>query len=74
MRGNKPMNAFANSNPIIHNDWPWVYKTYTLELNMTLGSIKKVTIDPSTWMADVELSNNTWPATLETINYTEPAK
>jgi hypothetical protein len=57
---------------IYHADWPWVYKSYTLEVNISLASIKKITIDPSTWMADVEPADNAWPAVQQGSNFSEP--
>ena len=67
LRGEKP-EALAMGTKI-HTDWPWVYKTYTIKLDMPLSSIQKITIDPSTWMADIETANNVWPAVTEGINF-----
>jgi hypothetical protein len=54
-----------------HADWPWVYRSYTLELSIPLSSVKKITIDPSTWMADVEPADNVWPAIQQGSNFFE---
>ncbi len=69
MRGNK---TFESSKATVHEDWPWVYKTYTLELSIPYTSVKSVTIDPTTWLADVEPNDNTWPAQPENINFIDP--
>jgi hypothetical protein len=38
--------------------WKWTHTTYTIETNTPLNKIKKVEIDPSTRMADVDTKNN----------------
>ena len=70
LRGNKTQ--FITDAPVVHADWPWVYRSYTLELDVPMGILKRVVIDPSTWMADVEPANNTWPAIQQGSNFTEP--
>ncbi len=72
MRGNKSTLTFGNNTATIHADWPWVYRSYTLELSIPLSTVKKVTIDPSTWMADIEPVDNTWPAIQQGSNFVEP--
>jgi hypothetical protein len=72
MRGNKTAEGSNNQEIQIHADWPWVYRSYTLELNVPLGAVKKITIDPSTWMADVEPLDNVWPAVQQGSNFVEP--
>jgi Peptidase family M1 domain len=51
-----------NQNPAINrtvmNDWAWAYPTYEFEISKPKSSIKKITIDPSTLMADVKPENN----------------
>ncbi|TYP93464.1 Peptidase family M1 [Fodinibius salinus] len=42
----------------IKPDWPWVNPTYTLEVDAPTSKIKKVEIDPSQRMADIDRSNN----------------
>ncbi len=68
MRGEKIFSHPAT----IHADWPWVYKTYTLEIDMPIASINKITIDGTTWMADVEPADNVWPSVQQGSNFTEP--
>jgi len=51
-----------NPNPTIKRtvlkDWSWAEQTYTLQLP-NQSTVKKITIDPSGFMADVKLQNNT---------------
>lgn len=42
-------------------DWAWAYPTYSFEIPSTQGAVKSVTIDPSGYMADVNLANNVFP-------------
>ena len=51
MRGEKPTSA------IILKDWTWAHPTYTFS---TSKEIKKVEIDPSQFMADIDRENNTF--------------
>ncbi len=53
MRGEKPTKAKQLE------DWSWVAPTYTFS---TEKDIKKVSIDVSLQMADIDRSNNVWPA------------
>jgi hypothetical protein len=52
-----------NQNPelkrTVLNDWAWAYPTYNFNVNSE-KSIKKVSIDPSKYMADVNQDNNTF--------------
>lgn len=57
LRGNK---NFGSKSVILHKDWAWVYKTYTIEVDIPYSTIESVTIDPSTWLADMDLKNNNW--------------
>lgn len=49
MRGEKPTTA------TILKDWAWAYPTYTFKTNKV---IKRVEIDPTGYLADVNISNN----------------
>lgn len=42
----------------VETPWRWTHPTYTIELKQKLIDIKKVEIDPSKRMADVERKNN----------------
>lgn len=43
-------------------EWRWTHPEYKLTLDMDLSNIKKIEIDPSKRMADVNRSNNIWEA------------
>lgn len=57
MFGNK-QNENAGQKWNIHEEWRWTHPTYVLEIKSKLTDIKKVEIDPSKRMADVERKNN----------------
>jgi hypothetical protein len=54
-----------NPNPEIHrtvlNDWAWAYPTYTFSIEKPKTSIKKITIDESGLLADINKGNNSYP-------------
>jgi hypothetical protein len=39
-------------------DWPWVYPTYTVQLNRKSGEIQSIEIDASQRLADINRKNN----------------
>ncbi len=43
---------------ITENEWRWTHPTYVLELKTKLTDYKKIEIDPSQRMADVDRRNN----------------
>ena len=53
-----------NPNPEIKRtiiaDWAWAYPSYTFDLPKSRTSIKKITIDPTEYMADVKRENNSY--------------
>ena len=60
-----PLNLMFNSKNedeggrlIIENEWRWTHPTYILELNTKLTDYRKIEIDPSQRMADVDRKNN----------------
>lgn len=57
MRAEKSENKAAK----ILTDWPWVYPQYEFSLPFALENIKKIEIDPSERMADINRSNNVYP-------------
>lgn len=57
MRDNKP-NERPDIPRTIMPDWPWVKPTYTLEVGKPASQIKRVEIDPSQRMADINRDNN----------------
>jgi hypothetical protein len=59
MRGSKKNDMIGDTFKTI-SDWPWVYEYYEFEVDFSLEEIKKIQIDPSTRLADVNLENNIW--------------
>lgn len=60
-----PLRIMRNTKPketdvprTIKADWPWVNPTYTLTVDKPASQIKRVEIDPSMRLADVDRSNN----------------
>jgi hypothetical protein len=58
MRGEKPTET---NNRTVKPDWGWVYPTYRLEIARQIQDIRKIEIDNSKRMADVERDNNVYP-------------
>lgn len=58
MRGEKP--AENSVKRTVLEDWPWTNPTYTFDIPMAASSIKRVSIDPSQRLADIEQSNNSF--------------
>ncbi len=69
MRNIKP-----NENPdiprTIKKDWPWVNPTYTVEVDRPAKEIKRIEIDPSKRMADINRDNNV----VKMDEYLQPGK
>ncbi len=61
MRGEKE-NPYPQLKRTVVEDWPWVYPTYELVLDMPLSNLAGLNIDPSQLMADVNRENNIWQA------------
>lgn len=57
MRGEKP-NDMPDVKRTIKPDWPWVNPTYTVEIATPASKIKRIEIDPSMRMADINRENN----------------
>ena len=61
MRGEKQdHSSYPDAKWTTKSDWPWVNPTYKLELPTSVSFIKRMEIDPSQRMADVNRSNNTY--------------
>lgn len=56
MRGEKP--AENDMKRTVLEDWPWVNPDYTFTIDKPATSVKKITIDPSLRMADINMQNN----------------
>jgi hypothetical protein len=59
MRGSKKKDMIGDAFKTI-TDWPWVYNYYEFEVDFSIEEIKKIQIDPSTRLADIDLENNVW--------------
>jgi len=60
MRGEKSFPKETKANVLA--DWPWVFPTYTFELNQPASNIKSMVIDEKEGMADVDRENNSFDA------------
>ncbi|HET6527377.1 MAG TPA: M1 family metallopeptidase, partial [Balneolaceae bacterium] len=58
MRNEKEGSAYAGVKRVIKPDWPWVNPTYTLEIDRPASEIKRIEIDPSQRLADINRENN----------------
>ncbi len=56
MRGEKA-NEY-NMKRTVLDDWEWVHKTYSFEIPAEVSSIKRIQIDPSERLADIDMRNN----------------
>ena len=57
MFGDKPAEDKSEKR-IVHEEWPWTHPTYIVELKHKLTDVKKVEIDPSKRMAEMDTKNN----------------
>lgn len=58
MRGQKANDEYPDMQRTIEQDWPWVNPSYTFEIAKPASSIKRIEIDPSQRMADINRDNN----------------
>lgn len=58
MRGERQFSDDANVKVLA--DWPWVFPTYTFELDRPAASIESMVIDEKEGMADVDRNNNSY--------------
>ena len=59
MRGSKEKDIIGENFKVI-SPWPWVYNFYEFIIDLPLEEVKKIEIDASTRMADINRSNNIW--------------
>ena len=59
MRGEKA-NPTSDIDRTQAADWAWTHPTYELIIDIPLSKLKKLEIDPTRLMADVNPENNTW--------------
>jgi len=57
MRGEKPQETMDMTFTVLE-DWPWTHPTYEATINLNLSDVKRIEIDPSERMADVNRFNN----------------
>jgi aminopeptidase N len=59
MRGHKPKDA-DGVNWIKAESWSWTHPTYELRVPKAMNTIKRIEIDPTERLADLERGNNVW--------------
>ncbi len=57
MFGNK-LQEDTSIKRVVHDGWKWTHPTYTVTLDVPLGRVKSIEIDPSRRMADIDRRNN----------------
>ena len=57
MFGEKP-NENTEEKRVIHDEWDWTHPTYIVEIKHRLTDMKKIEIDPSKRMADIDPHNS----------------
>jgi len=73
MRGAKDVED-ENTQRMTLEEWPWTNPTYTLKINKSASDIKKIEIDASKRMADIDRSNNVLDFGANTKAYEDPTK
>lgn len=63
MRGEKK-ESISGKRTVL-SDWPWVYPEYGFTISRPVNTIRRVVIDPSFRIADVNPENNVYPALTE---------
>lgn len=58
MLGKKVENEYPGSYTIIHDDWIWTNPKYEFELKTNGRKVKKIVIDPSLRLADIDRKDN----------------
>jgi hypothetical protein len=53
-------NEFPGIERVVSDDWPWVFPEYELSIDRPKSDIKRIVIDPSLRMADINRANNVW--------------
>lgn len=61
MRGAKQKPMMDLDGYHVAADWGWTYPTYELKIAQRIKDVKKITIDPTQGMVDVDRWNNEWP-------------
>ncbi len=53
-------NEFSGIERVVSDDWPWVFPEYELSIDRPKSEIKRIEIDPTRRMADIDRDNNVW--------------
>jgi hypothetical protein len=64
MRGEKE-NENSKMKRTVLKDWPWVNPTYTIVIDEDIEDIKRIEIDPSQRLADIDRENNTYDVNMK---------
>lgn len=54
-------NPYTQLERTVLPDWAWAFPNYQFELNKKASDIKRIVIDPSQMMADIDKDNNVYP-------------
>jgi hypothetical protein len=73
MRGTKPV-EYMEYERITHEAWPWTNPTYTLKVNAPASRIRRIEIDPSQRMADINPDNNEIVLDERAQEFTDPTQ
>jgi hypothetical protein len=73
MRGEKPVENLEVSR-ITMEPWPWTYPEYSLKISRPLSEIRKITIDPTERLADVDQENNVYDNETVIEPFTDPTQ
>lgn len=73
MRGAKNVEDM-NTQRMLLEEWPWTNPTYTLKINKKASDIKRIEIDATQRMADIDRSNNVLDFAENMTPYTDPTK
>lgn len=73
MRGEKPVENLEVSR-ITMEPWPWTYPEYSLKISRPLNDIRKITIDPTERLADINRENNQFDNEAVIEPFTDPTR
>ncbi len=68
MRGHKNLEKMGYDTQEAASPWPWTHPSYDIILPFSISNIKKVVIDPSERLGDVNRDDNIWPPITEDNN------
>lgn len=73
MRSEKPVENLEVSR-ITMEPWPWTYPEYSLKISRPLNDIRKITIDPTERLADINRENNQFDNEAVIEPFTDPTR